>query len=158
MDRALPAAPDGTSTLTWITPLTCPGAEPANRTVAGCPPTIADWYQLVSQRRRGGDRSRRARRISLPSAGRDHGDKTKYLQASLNPLFTHIPTGRMQIEGTRKAASGARSRREHSICEIPFRNILTEPRVPISPNVFIEKVQQSSDFGRQPRWPREKCA
>jgi hypothetical protein len=47
---------------------------------------------------------------------------------------------------------------KHSVCEVPFREILFEPGVPISSDVFVEKVQQNLDFRCQARWTREKCA
>src|SRR5947209_1565094 len=37
----MPLTPKGTWTLTWITPETRPGAEPAKFTVAGTPPMVA---------------------------------------------------------------------------------------------------------------------
>ena len=45
-----------------------------------------------------------------------------------------------------------------SVCEVPFREILSEPGVPVSSDVFVEKVQQNLDFRCQARWTREKCA
>ena len=49
-----------------------------------------------------------------------------------------------------RARSGARCWRKCSVCEIPFCKIVFELGIPIGSDVFVEKIQQSLDFRRQP--------
>jgi hypothetical protein len=57
----------------------------------------------------------------------------------------------LEMESSRRVVcSGARCWRKRSVCEIPFRKIVLELGIPIGSDVFVEKIQQSLDFRRQP--------
>src|ERR1700722_17438377 len=61
------------------------------------------------------------------------------------------PRVSLEMESSRRVVcSGARCWRKRSVCEIPFRKIVLELGIPIGSDVFVEKIQQSLDFRRQP--------
>jgi hypothetical protein len=61
------------------------------------------------------------------------------------------PRVSLGMESSRRViCSGARCWRKRSVCEIPFRKIVLELGIPIGSDVFVEKIQQSLDFRRQP--------
>jgi hypothetical protein len=69
-----------------------------------------------------------------------------------------LANGRSDLPKSKAGRARARCRRKSSVCEVPFRKVSFESRVPIRSDEFGEKVQQNPDFRCQAGWAKEKRA